>query len=361
MQKLHFTRSEYRSPGKAAELKKVLKAIQTAYSQQVDPVEFLASIGKSKRASHEDPDFRTVHTQAPDLSPYLSPYLLHSPVDLRTNVTASAYAPIEIAQQFSKTSRIGFSRRLRVSPPDKKPEFVVGLRYAGSDIHFHFGVSLSFFQEDIPDYWPVKEHPNFWFVVADWCNQELWPALGYGGEITTSVVEDPFFQLKHTSSHRFRDDPSVKLQGKGDPYHEFALLVDSLERAKELFDAASSIGKQNENLTLEVRFPDKKIYAGQRKLLKEFSSGWSCRVRATFEKTKDPFDRPSRVVAGDPPQWTLASSLYGGESFVNIVHQKEGSFLEFCSNQPRETVEALWADTGETVEWWTAEPAARWR
>lgn len=355
-QEFCIIRSAVRSPAKVAELKKVLKALQTGYSRQVDLVEFLATIGKAGRATYEDPDFRTVHTQAPDLSPYL----LHAPVELWTNLTASVFAPTEIALQFSATSRIGFARRLHVCPSGKKPEFVVGIRYAGSNNHFHFGVSIRLFQEDITNYWPVKDHPEFWSVVAEWCNEQLWPVLGFRGEITTTVVDKPVFQLQHTSSQRFRDDSSVRLQGKGDPYHEITLLVDNLERAKELFDSASSIGAHKDTVTLSLSFPDKKAYASQRKLLKEFSSDWSCRVKATFEKAKDPFKRPSRIVTSDPPQWTVASSLYGGESFVNIVHEKEGTFLEFCSNQPKETVQQLWAETGEAVEWWTGEPAARW-
>lgn len=355
-QEFCITRSAVRSPANVAELKKVLKALQTAYSRQVDLVEFLATIGKAKRATYEDPDFRTVHTQAPDLSPYL----LHAPVELWTTVTASACEPLDVAQQFSATSRISFARRLHVRPSGNKSAFVVGIRYAGSDNHFHFGVSIRFFQEDIPDYWPVKDHPDFWSVVAEWCNEQLWPALGFGGEITTTVVDKPVFQLKHESSQRFRDDSSVRLQGKGDPYHEFTLLVDNLERAKKFFDSASSIGAHEDTVTLSVSFPDKKAYASQRKLLKEFSSDWSCRVKATFEKAKDPFKRPSRIATSDPPQWTVASSLYGGESFVNIVHEQEGSFLEFCSNQPNETVQQLWAETGEQVEWWTGEPHDRW-
>ncbi|MCA9038436.1 MAG: hypothetical protein KDA91_25095 [Planctomycetaceae bacterium] len=355
-QEFSITRSATRSPAKVADLKKVLKALQTAYSRQVDLVEVLASIGKARRATYEDPDFRTAYTQAPDLSPYL----LHTPVELWTTVTASACEPLDVVQQFAAASRISFSRGLRVSPSGKKPEFVVGTRYAASNKDFHFAVCIRLFQEDIPDYWPVKDHPEFWSVVADWCNEHLWPALGFGGEITTSVVAKPVFRLQHTSSQRFRDDPSVKLQGKGDPYHEFALLVDNFERAKELFDSASSIGVHQDTLSLLLRFPDKKTYTLQRKLLKEFSSDWSCRARTTFEKSKDPFQHPSRIVAGDPPQWTVASTLYGGESFINIVHEREGSFLEFCSNQPRETVERLWAETGEAVEWCTGEPAARW-
>lgn len=356
-QDLFFTRSEISSPAKAAELKKTLKALQTAYSKHVDLVEFLAPIGKAKTATYEDPVFRTVATRSPDLSLYL----LHEPVEVWTRIVDRTTSPLEIAERFSAESRVGFSSRLKVNLSNQKPALFVWMRFAGGGNAFHFAISISFSQEDIPDYWPVKDHPDFWGVVARWCNDQLWPALGFGDQITTSVVEKPVFQLKHESSRAFRDNSCLKLQGKGDPYHEFALLVDTLARAKELFDAASTVGERDDSFSLKLSFTDKKTYASQRQKLNDFSSEWSCRVRATFEKTKDPFKRPARISAKDPPHWTVASSLYGGESFVNIVHEKEGSYLEFCSNQSREMIERLWAATGEDPEWWSEKPIGRWR
>ncbi|MCG6156819.1 hypothetical protein [Rubinisphaera margarita] len=349
-----ITRTVPRPPAAVKDLKKVVKLLEQAYSKQVSAVEGMFSIGKAKHAGHEDPLYRTYKTAPPDLAPYL----LHRSIILGRSIILNDTDIESCLMTLQNASRFAIHRTVKIGIPCSHPFNVNLSAVALSDDRYQFSVKCLPFQEDIPDFWPLKEHPEFWTILATWCNSVLWPALGIGRDIETSTVvtrEGP--RLKHESSERFRTHSAAQLHGT--PYGDFALLVPDFAQARKFFDAASATGEvQHEGLGVE--FDEKSTYMTNQRMLVAHGQEWSSRALVTFMKSHDPFSRPKRISADHPLHWTVSSSLYGAESFLNIVHAKSESYLEFCSNLPAETVDSLWTAAGESAETWTDSPHKRW-